>query len=92
MNFKFIKTPLSFIASLLQKLNYVLEGIVTARPYTLNWKKVIKEYKEDTGIDYYNFATIYTFNWHNERGLGSEYESKKRMHKEIVEGLKARKV
>jgi hypothetical protein len=75
----------------LQKFNVLMDGIVQARPYKLQWSDILEQYEESKIDDYCEFATSFTFDYHERNGIQDNADSKLRMYNDLVEGLIARK-
>ncbi len=66
---------------------HCLDAVIQRKGYHINWQELMKEYRESGMDDLLDFATSYTFNWHEVNGEQDNLESKQNMHREIVEGL-----
>ncbi|TKD59037.1 hypothetical protein [Flavobacterium sp. ASW18X] len=78
-----IDIALLWIIRLTDRINYT-------REYTLNWKEIISEH-EKSDMSAYDFAVYFTFNYHDQRKLHHDFNSKLFMQRDIYEGLVARK-
>ncbi len=91
---KLDKSRFSFIGAtglkfneVLQRVNMILEGIVDAKPYILDWDHLLREYDNNGVGDVCEFANSYSFAWHSMNGKLDNDASKEAMYLEIIEGI-----
>ena len=85
--FDFLQSKDSMLSKLLQKVNRVMEGIVDAKPYILDWGHVLSEYDKLGVGDVAEFASSYSFGWHALNGKLDDTVSKQAMYLEIINGI-----
>ncbi|MEM8510441.1 MAG: hypothetical protein AAF717_21585 [Bacteroidota bacterium] len=89
--FNFLRAEGSLLDKALQKVNMILEGVVDAKPYVLDWEHVLSEY-DKLGIgDVAEFSSSYTFGWHAMNGKLDNDASKQAMYLEIIDGIVERR-
>jgi len=89
--FNFIRATGAKFNEILQKVNMILEGLVDAKPYVLDWKQVLSDYDSKGIGDVCEFASNYTFGWHAMNGKLDDDSSKQAMYLDIIEGIVARR-
>lgn len=89
--FGFIRATGSLFDKTLQKVNMILQGVVDAKPYTLDWEHVLSEYDKLGVGDVAEFASGYAFGWHAMNGKLDNDASKQAMYLEIIDGIVERR-
>lgn len=89
--FNFIRATGLKFNDILQKVNLILEGLVEAKPYTLDWSDILRDYDTKGVGDVCEFASNYSFGWHAKHGRLADDASKQAMYIDIIEGIVARR-
>ncbi|WP_136468544.1 hypothetical protein [Flagellimonas onchidii] len=89
--FNFIRATGLLFEKTLQRVNMILQGIVDAKPYSIDWEEVLKDYDKKGVGDVCEFASSYTFGWHAKHGKLDDDASKHAMYLEIVDGIAQRR-
>lgn len=89
--FNFLRATGTKFNEMLQKVNMILEGLVDAKPYTLDWDEILKDYDTKGIGDVCEFASNYAFGWHAKNGKLDNDTSKQAMYLDIIEGIVARR-
>lgn len=89
--FNFIRATGSKLGGMLQKVNMILEGLVDAKPYALDWEEILRNYDTKGMGDVCEFASNYAFGWHAKNGKLDNDTSKQAMYLDIIEGIVARR-
>ncbi len=89
--FNFIRDTGTRLGEMLQKVNMILEGIVDAKPYTLEWDEILSDYDTKGIGDVCEFASSYAFGWHAKHGKLDNDASKQAMYLDVIEGIVARR-
>lgn len=89
--FNFIRGGGNKLGDMLQRVNMILEGLVDAKPYTLKWDEILKDYDTKGMGDVCEFASNYTFGWHAMNGKLDNDASKQAMYLDIIDGIVARR-
>ena len=76
---------------MLQKVNMIMEGLVDAKPYSLDWDEILQNYDTKGMGDVCEFASNYAFGWHAKNGKLDNDASKQAMYLDIIEGIVARR-
>jgi len=69
----------------------IFEGLVDAKPYVLEWDKILQDYDTKEVGDVCEFASNYTFGWHAMNGKLDNDASKQAMYLDIIEGIISRR-
>ncbi|ASO08397.1 MULTISPECIES: hypothetical protein [Flavobacteriaceae] len=89
--FGFIRATGTLMDRALQKVNLILQGMVDAKPYRLDWEHVLSEYDRLGVGDVAEFASSYAFGWHAQNNKLDDDVSKQAMYLEIIEGVVQRR-
>ncbi|MDP5231690.1 MAG: hypothetical protein NWQ38_14960 [Cellulophaga sp.] len=86
--FSFIdeQNPL-FIHKILKGLNNVMEIIVEAKTYELDWDHILAEYDSYGTGDVCDFSFNYSLGWHLLNYKASDGISKQEMYNDIIDGI-----
>lgn len=89
--FGFLRAEGSMLVKMWDKVNMIMESLVDAKPYKLDWNHVLSEY-DNLGVgDVAEFASGYAFGWHAMNGKLSDDTSKHAMYLEIIDGIVERR-
>jgi hypothetical protein len=73
--------------TILQGINTIMESIVEAKPYVLDWDHVLSEYDQLGMGDVCEFAASYSFGWHAMNLKLKDNASKQSMYNDIIDGI-----
>ena len=85
--FRFLRAKGSKRSKKRYRLNLIMEALVDAKPYRLDWDHVLSEYDKLGVGDVAEFASSYSFAWHAMNGKLNDDASKQAMYLEIIDGV-----
>lgn len=85
--FRFLRANGSKLSKMLNRVNIIMEALVDAKPYRLDWDHVLSEYDKLGVGDVVEFASSYSFAWHAMNGKLNDDASKQAMYLEIIDGV-----
>lgn len=89
--FGFLRAEGSLLSKMGDKVNLIMESLVDAKPYKLDWEDVLNEYDKLGVGDVAEFASCYAFGWHAMNRRLDDDASKHAMYLEIIEGIVKRR-
>ena len=89
--FRFLRAKGSKLSKMWDKVNLIMEALVDAKPYRLDWDHVLSEYDKLGVGDIAEFASSYSFAWHAMNGKLNDDASKQAMYLEIIDGVVQRR-
>ena len=85
--FSFINKRNTLFDKMVDRVNSILNGMVSAKPYEIDWKKVVDGYLETGNGDVPHYASQHVFSYFLLQKRASEKENMQAMYLEIVNAL-----